>query len=207
MVLFSLITQRANELCATGQLTLPTACWYRSHCRPSAMPSLHPWTAAPKTTDALMPTPAPHMWHLRFRLWYDLPVVVIQGSISAKPVAPASDQGEASIGCAPGYGYSIELHDACGNQPSGAMPVSAWRGHRLLTRQCLFACVTHKLQQAGNGHLRAEVVVSMQAISEHTDRICCVFSDRTGLPARVVVSCMSDAIQGLVLTAGFWRVP
>jgi len=133
--------------------------------------------------------------------------VVIQDSISAKPVTPASDQGKAYIGHALGYGVSIELRDACGNQPSGAMPVFAWRGNRLLTRQCLLVRVTYGLQQAGNGHLRAEVVVSMQAISEHTDRKCCAFLDRTGLPARAVLSCMSDAIQGLVLTAGFWRVP
>ena len=54
------------------------------------------------------------------------------------------------------------------------------------------------------GHLRAEVVVSMQAISEHTDQML-QFLHRTDLPAGAVLSCMSDAIQGLVLTAGFWR--
>ena len=134
-------------------------------------------------------------------------IVDFQGSISAKPVTPASDQGKACIGHAPGNGYSIELHDACGNQPSGAMPVFAWRGNRLLTRQCLLPRVTHGLRQAGNGHLRAEVVLSMQAVSEHTDHICCEFFDRTGLPARVVLSCMSEAKLGLVQSAGSWRVP
>jgi len=132
---------------------------------------------------------------------------VFQDSISAKPVTPASDQGKACIGHALGYGLSLDLQDACGNQPSGAMPVFAWRANRLLTRQCLFARVTHGPQQAGNGHLRAELVMSMQAISEHTDHICCEFFDRTGLSTRVVLSCMSDALQGLVMTAGFWRVP
>jgi len=133
-------------------------------------------------------------------------IVDFQDSISAKPVTPASDRGKACIGHALGNGCSIELHDACGNQPSGAMPVSAWRRNRLLTRQCLLPHVTHGLRQAGNGHLRAEMVVSMQAISEHTDQML-QFFHRTDLPAGAVLSCMSDAIQGLVLTAGFWRVP
>jgi hypothetical protein len=146
------------------------------------------------------------IWHRQIRFWYKFAIVVFQDTISAKPVTPASDQGQACIGHALGYGYSIELHDACGNQPSGAMPVFAWRGNRLLTRQCLFARVTQGLQQAGNGHLRAEVVVSMQAISERTDQML-QFLHRTDLSAGVVLPCMSDAIQGLVLTAGFWRVP
>src|SRR5512142_1596552 len=115
------------------------------------------------------------MWHAQIHVWYKYVIVVLQDSISVKPVTPASGQGKACIGHALGYGYSIELRDACGNQPSGAMPVFAWRGNRLLTRQCLLARVTHGLQQAGNGHLRAEVVVSMQAISEHTDHICAPF--------------------------------
>jgi hypothetical protein len=119
------------------------------------------------------------MWRPQIGLWYKYAVVVFQDSILAKPVTPASDQGKACIGHALGYGCSIELRDACGNQPSGAMPVFAWRGNRLLTRQCLLARVTHGLRQAGNGHLRAEVVMSMQAISERTDHICCEYSDRT----------------------------
>jgi len=50
------------------------------------------------------------------------------------------------------------------------------------------------------------MVVSMQTISEHTDQML-QFFHRTDLPAGAVLSCLSDAIQGLVLTAGFWRVP